>query len=235
MENIKIGGQNLIEQNSLRMQELMQKVVEEAEKLEIEKGDRNENGELLVTPEGPVSLLGKQNELWWKMTRTRAFKDFFGDWQNDPNSASKIVDINGEPLVVFRGVSKDISVDDFYNSDFYKNSISTSLTGTGKIHVTPSKEIAKVFGEKGIYSLFVNSRKPLYDRYRVRYTKELGSLHDSAFSVRSTDLGIVDKLISTQRIENPEDFYEIVIDGVEQMLVIPSPAKEVATRFQTMV
>lgn len=33
--------------------------------------------------------------------RTNAFKNWFGDWEKDPENASKIVDDNGEPLVVY--------------------------------------------------------------------------------------------------------------------------------------
>lgn len=35
--------------------------------------------------------------------RTRAFKNWFGDWENAPEAASRIVDENGEPLVVHHG------------------------------------------------------------------------------------------------------------------------------------
>jgi predicted RNA methylase len=36
-------------------------------------------------------------------TRTAEFKRWFGDWENDPENASKVVDENGKPLVVYRG------------------------------------------------------------------------------------------------------------------------------------
>ena len=35
--------------------------------------------------------------------RTEAFKSWFGDWEHDPEHASKVVDENGEPLVVYHG------------------------------------------------------------------------------------------------------------------------------------
>ena len=35
--------------------------------------------------------------------RTKAFKEWFGDWENNPENASKVVDENGEPLVVYHG------------------------------------------------------------------------------------------------------------------------------------
>lgn len=43
------------------------------------------------------------NEDQWVTVRTAAFKNWFGDWENDPANASKVVDANGEPLVVYHG------------------------------------------------------------------------------------------------------------------------------------
>ena len=42
----------------------------------------------------------------WLQVRTKEFKDWFGDWENDPENASKAVDGNGEPLIVWHS-SKD--------------------------------------------------------------------------------------------------------------------------------
>ena len=44
--------------------------------------------------------------------RTRAFKEWFGDWENDAKNASKVVDGNGEPLVVYHGTDADFTVFD---------------------------------------------------------------------------------------------------------------------------
>lgn len=55
----------------------------------------------LLAPNGKPSNL--PNERIWKMVRTPAFKAWFGDWINDPASASQVVDENGEPLVVNHG------------------------------------------------------------------------------------------------------------------------------------
>lgn len=41
----------------------------------------------------------------WVQVRTPAFKAWFGDWENDPNNASKVVNPEtGEPLVVYHGM-----------------------------------------------------------------------------------------------------------------------------------
>lgn len=58
------------------------------------------DGIYMKAPNGsPTSL----NERQWVQVRTRAFKNWFGDWENVPEAASRIVDENGEPLVVHHG------------------------------------------------------------------------------------------------------------------------------------
>lgn len=67
------------------------------------KAPRNSEGKLLVRPGGPVSNL---DERQYAQVRTKAFKDWFGDWENNPENASKVVDENGEPLVVYHATNK---------------------------------------------------------------------------------------------------------------------------------
>ena len=52
----------------------------------------------LIAPNGKPSNLTYNQ---YKLVRTYEFKAWFGDWQNDPANASKVVDENGEPL--FKG------------------------------------------------------------------------------------------------------------------------------------
>ena len=56
----------------------------------------------LIAPNGKLSNLTPEQ---YKLVRTPEFKAWFGDWENDPKNASKVVDENGEPLVVYRGDS----------------------------------------------------------------------------------------------------------------------------------
>jgi hypothetical protein len=48
----------------------------------------------------------KLTERQWLQVRTPNFKKWFGDWENDPENSSKIVDENGEPKVVYHGTAK---------------------------------------------------------------------------------------------------------------------------------
>lgn len=69
----------------------------------------NEGG--LIAPNGKPSNL---NEEQYKLVRTKAFKDWFGDWENSPETASKVIDENGEPLLVYH------STDEKFNQFDYK-------------------------------------------------------------------------------------------------------------------
>ena len=53
----------------------------------------------------------------WVQVRTPAFKEWFGDWENDPVNASKVVnEKTGEPLVVYHGTDADFTVFDRQHS-----------------------------------------------------------------------------------------------------------------------
>jgi len=54
----------------------------------------------LIAPNGKPSNLTPEQ---YKLVRTPEFKAWFGDWENNPESASKVVDENGEPLVCYHG------------------------------------------------------------------------------------------------------------------------------------
>ena len=58
----------------------------------------------LKAPNGKPTKL---NERQWLQVRTENFKNWFGDWENDPKNASKVVDENGEPMVVYHGSQSD--------------------------------------------------------------------------------------------------------------------------------
>ena len=57
-----------------------------------------------LAPNGKPSNL---NDEQYKLVRTPEFKAWFGDWENAPESSSKVVDENGEPLVVYHGTNKN--------------------------------------------------------------------------------------------------------------------------------
>jgi hypothetical protein len=98
----------------------------------------------LLAPNGkPSNLTAEQ----YKLVRTPAFKKWFGDWENDPENSSKVVDDNGEPLVVYHGTSENFSI-------FDKNKISkqteADLSYLG-FFFTDSKKVAIGFTKENFF------------------------------------------------------------------------------------
>ena len=107
----------------------------------------------LKAPNGKKSNL---NETQWLLVRTPNFKRWFGDWENHPEHASKALDINGEPLVVYHGtIVPDIET--------FKRSVKGWLGPA--IYLTPYKNYANEYtkrADKGVVmELFLNVRNPL--------------------------------------------------------------------------
>ena len=81
------------------------------------------NGTYMLAPNGKHTNL---NERQWLQVRTEAFKKWFGDWINDPVNSSKVVDENGEPLVVYHGTSRKLQ-DNTFNTEFIFTSNTESI------------------------------------------------------------------------------------------------------------
>lgn len=71
-----------------------------AQELQYIKQSAVANGTFMKAPNGQPTNL---TEAQWLQTRTNNFKNWFGDWEKSPENASKVIDENGEPLVVFHG------------------------------------------------------------------------------------------------------------------------------------
>ena len=114
-----------------------------------------EKSNILFDDGGLVAPNGKQSNLTaeqYKLVRTKAFKEWFGDWENDPKKASKVIDENGEPLVVYHG-SKSKDIVQFNKGENY-------TSGSG-IYFTNSLDGAKSYSRNPtIYSVFLNIRNP---------------------------------------------------------------------------
>jgi hypothetical protein len=116
-----------------------------------------------LAPNGKPSNL---NEVQYKQVRTPEFKKWFGDWENDPANASKIVDENGEPKVMYHGTGVKF---DAFNSQ-YGGSNTKAKNGTLGFFFTDDSKVANSFGEN-VLKVFLNLRNPLevgyffYDNY----------------------------------------------------------------------
>jgi hypothetical protein len=138
------------------------------------------DGTWLQAPNGQPSLLEPK---LWATVRTRAFRDWFGDWLRAPEQSSRVVDDNGEPLVIYHGSNFKFTEFDLSlagnNYDRQDLDHGFIFTTTDDDYADHAAKIAREFenerrfarGEKLLgeksqrqYALFANLRNPLvYD------------------------------------------------------------------------
>lgn len=104
--------------------------------------------EWMKAPNGESTNLTEEQ---WLDVRTPNFKAWFGDWENNPENASKVVDENGEPLVVYHG-----SESNFDEFDTAKARANMDIQG---MFFSPIQEEANDYGEN-VRAFFLNIKNP---------------------------------------------------------------------------
>lgn len=82
---------------------------------------------------------------------SKSFKSWFGDWENDPEHSSKVVDKNGKPLIMYHGT--------FQHFDTFDPSMGREATDIQGIYLTPDMEEASFYGNN-VRAFYVNMRNP---------------------------------------------------------------------------
>jgi hypothetical protein len=138
----------------------------------------------LLAPNGKPSNLTPEQ---YKLVRTPEFKAWFGDWENDPETASKIVDENGEPKVKWRGDDNPKNVFDYINY------------GGHGVYYFGDKYFAESFGDK-LNSYFINSKKPFIPKHlTIKEEKEIKDLWENDAE------SILKKSMASEGFRNEDD------------------------------
>ena len=138
-----------------------------------------------------------------KITQSKQFVRWFGDWQNKPKTASKVVDGNGEPLVVYHQTGNDFTVFD------------TKHTGAGEfdsemptgIFMKPTNSNIGLSGNKQM-ALYANIRNPFIANSRKElvdfYIKNIDGYSDAKNEVKRIDSEYKQKFQDEMKRENQE-------------------------------
>ena len=115
------------------------------------------DGMFMKAPNGKETNLTEDQ---WLAVRTAAFKSWFGDWEHDPENASKVVDENGEPRVVYHGTYGDFTV---FDKAMIGSATDYGLWGKG-FYFTNMENTP--YGNKKL-ALFLNIRNPfIFNDYK---------------------------------------------------------------------
>lgn len=125
------------------------------EELQALKNKAIANGTFMKAPNGKSTNL---TERQWLQVRTKAFKEWFGDWVNNPKDASKAVDENGEPLVVYHYTDNE-NLTEFsteFDNFFSKTGGTKNAIFFTTDYVIPGSEDNFLTSRKAKLSLFLN-------------------------------------------------------------------------------
>ena len=137
--------------------------------------DAKADGTYMTAPNGEKTKLNAEQ---WATVRTANFKNWFGDWENDPENASKVVDENGEPMVVWHGRSAEFNTFEKKEGVRFIMGLEDKVKAEG-FFFSPDKGLAEEFasnssrhrgGKANVVPCFLNIRKPMdltgedYDR-----------------------------------------------------------------------
>lgn len=138
-----------------------------------------------------------------KITQSQQFVRWFGDWQNSPKSASKVVDGNGEPLVVYHQTGNDFTVFD------------TKHTGAGEfdsemptgIFMKPTNSNIGLSGNKQM-ALYANIRNPLTVNNRAElvrfYEQNIDGYKEAREDINNIDSEYEQKYENAEASEDEE-------------------------------
>jgi hypothetical protein len=165
-------------------------------------------GSVLLAPNGKPSNLTPEQ---YKLVRTPEFKAWFGDWENDPENSSKVVDFNGEPLVVYHGT--DVKFNQF---DLTKVGEGSDLLGKG-IYLTENKKVAEFYAnlvakkryikkyEEGI----LGSENPIYEDDASKKAKKHEIIYD--FFINAKNIVDINELGVDKKTK------EIIVNSIRYM------------------
>ena len=148
------------------------------------------NGTFMKAPNGNHTNL---TERQWLQVRTKTFKEWFGDWENNPANASKVIDENGEPLVVYhRSDYKNITI---FNPSLYgpKHSMSTRF---------------------GINANFFtdNKKDTRWGKYQTSYFLNIKNPFETSFQIESNENAVYKYKIKKEEDSSIDGIFEIAYD-----------------------
>lgn len=190
---------------------------EEKEKI---VADAKANGTYMTAPNGEKTKLNAEQ---WVTVRTTNFKNWFGDWENDPDNASKVVDENGEPMVMYHYTDENFTIfgkDKEVGKNTFGNATNASYAATTTIGhwFTSNKNQPEYMGKP--MACFLNIVEP-FDSYNLEGLADYlnNYISDEDFNSYEEDYENVAPIIEAGndfREEKINDGYDgVVIDDEE--------------------
>jgi len=139
----------------------------------------------MKSPNGEVSKLTEEQ---WVQVHSPEFKQLFGDWESRQGNYTKVLDENGEPLVVYHGTARPDRVGSVFDPD--------RATSGPMAMFTSSAEIAENYSRnKADTSLATDPRYASYEtQFRVKHNGRDMSVKKLWYSLSSEERSRIAKI-----------------------------------------
>lgn len=124
---------------------------EEKEKI---VADAKANGTYMTAPNGEKTKLDAEQ---WATVRTTNFKNWFGDWENDPEESSQMLDEEGKPKVFYHNTDALFNT---FNPEFNGTNTDAGWLGDGFYFYGDENE-GNGYGKHNM-AVYLNIRNPYY-------------------------------------------------------------------------
>ena len=145
------------------------------------------NGTFMKAPNGQSTNLSENQ---WLTVRTTSFMNWFGDWMNDPENSSKVLDENGEPRVVYHGTSWDPMKEKAGKAVFDEYRVGQNFDNVdidNNFFFTASDAAANGYGN--VIPVFLNIRNMTTHTIRTIWNGEMDELDAHSVVVEAHDFG----------------------------------------------
>lgn len=113
-------------------------------------------------------------------TETENFKKWFGDWENDPENASKVVNKYGKPIVVYHGTNKKFTEFSMQRlTDFPEAAYFTDKVKVAQTYANNMVDVMKVY-LRIVNPYYINAQNKTFNQFYdklvsdINYAKENG-------------------------------------------------------------
>lgn len=170
------------------------------------------------------------------------FVNWFGDWVNDPANASKVIDGNGEPLVVYHGTLGEFSVFDFNRlgevtgQGYYTDHITGEripIDSSSAFFFTDNKIAAQSYKNLAIYNQN-NFREAIYRNLASVFLNNpyIKSSREFDEKQKEAQIDFIDNVLSPYLGFNVREQANKIIDGTSKLS--DEKKKELGDKFKEM-
>ena len=164
------------------------------------------------------------NTKFENVTQTQQFKRWFGDWQKNPKRASKVVNADGTPKIVYHGTNSD-----FWTFDLWKSGQNFGDVSEGLIFFTNKRDgypdsaadyarkAAENGGKERVIECYLDIKKPLH-LYSDGFYTPTAYFDHNAESIYSQYLsGDYDGIIIENSNKSADDSMIYMVDNPTQI------------------